>query len=84
MEQYQQFAEIILRLRQDLETVHRSWQDETARSYHALNENIERFVQELCGHCENIEKGFDAVKANYNESEFESIVCRLREKVEAA
>lgn len=83
MEQYGEFTENINRLESDLATVRAVWKDQTAITYDAINENMKVFVSQITAHLENSVAGYNAVKQNYNESQFEDELNRLEAKVAA-
>ncbi len=81
MNQYGDFVEIINRLKSDLSNVRLQWNDQTALSYDQLNENMEHFVIQIWNYYNNSLEGYNAVKANYNESEFENTINRLNSMI---
>ena len=81
MNQYGDFVEIINRLKSDLCNVRLQWNDQTALSYDQLNENMEHFVIQIWNYYNNSLEGYNAVKANYNESEFENTINRLNSMI---
>lgn len=81
MNQYGDFVEIINRLKSDLSNVRLQWNDQTALSYDQLNENMEHFVIQIWNYYNNSLEGYNAVKANYNESEFNNTINRLNSMI---
>lgn len=81
MKQYGDFVEIINRLKSDLSNVRLQWNDQTALSYDQLNENMEHFVIQIWNYYNNSLEGYNAVKANYNESEFNNTINRLNSMI---
>lgn len=83
MERYGDFAEIINRLEGSLAEVRTVWVDQTALTYDSINENMQHFATRIWDFHNNSVAGHNAVKANYNESEFDSTVNQLNSKVSA-
>lgn len=77
MEQYGEFIENVNRLESNLTTVRAVWKDQTAITYDAINENMKVFVSQITAHLEISVAGYNAVKQNYNESQFEDELNRL-------
>ena len=81
MEQYGDFTESIRRLDASLQEVGTSWTDKTAQSYGQINENMKHFALEIWNaHSESVE-GYNAVKANYDEAEFDDRLHQLNFKI---
>ncbi|MDE6435208.1 MAG: hypothetical protein K2L07_13370 [Lachnospiraceae bacterium] len=83
MEQFGEFTENINNLESSLTTVRAVWIDQTAMTYDEINENMKVFVSQITAYKENSIAGFNAVKANYNEVEFENELNQLGVKVAA-
>lgn len=81
MNQYGNFTETISRLNGDLNDVRTVWMDQTALTYDHLNENMERFAIQIWNYYNNSLAGYNAVKANYNESEFDDTINQLNSKI---
>ncbi len=83
MEQFGDFTTNINNLESCLHSVRSVWTDRTAMSYDEFNENMKSFAAQITAYKENSVAGYNAVKANYNETEFESEITRLSIKVSA-
>lgn len=83
MEQFGEFTENISNLDSSLAIVRSVWIDQTAMTYDEINENMKVFVSQITAYKANSVAGYNAVKANYNESEFESELNQLDAKVAA-
>lgn len=83
MDQFGEFTENIANLESDLKTVRSTWVDQTATTFDGINENMKVFVSQITAYKENSIAGYNAVKANYIESEFESELGQLGAKVSA-
>ena len=83
MEQFGEFTENISNLESSLTTVRSVWVDQTAMTFDEINENMKVFVSQITAYKENSIAGYNAVKANYNESEFENDLNQLGAKVAA-
>lgn len=83
MEQFGEFTENISNLESSLTTVRSVWVDQTAMTFDEINENMKVFVSQITAYKENSIAGYNAVKANYNESEFENDLNQLSAKVAA-
>lgn len=83
MEKFGEFTENIVSLEDSMETVMSVWNDQTALTYIALNENVKQFAMQITLHHENIVDGYNMLKANYKESEIENELNILAAKVEA-
>lgn len=81
MNQYGDFTETINRLNSDLRDVRTVWFDQTALTYDHVNENMEHFVIQIWTYYNNSFAGYNAVKANYNESEFDDTINQLNAKI---
>lgn len=83
MEQFGEFIENISNLDSSLATVRSVCIDQTAITYDEINENMKVFVSQITAYKANSVTGYNAVKANYNEPEFESELNQLGAKVAA-
>lgn len=83
MEQFGEFTENINNLESSLTTVRSVWVDQTAMTFDEINENMKVFVSQITAYKENSIAGYNAVKANYNETEFENELNQLGAKVAA-
>lgn len=83
MEQFGEFTENINNLESSLTTVRSVWVDQTAMTYDEINENMKIFVSQITAYKENSIAGYNAFKANYNETEFENELNQLDAKVAA-
>ena len=81
--QYGVFAGIIAQLDSELSEVMAVWNDKTASTYGALNVNIRGCAQKIWAHHNNSEEGYNVVKANYNESDFNNTLNQLSAKIDA-
>ena len=81
MEQYGEFLENISRLENNLREVRSVWDDQTARTYDHINENMQVFTKRIWAHYSNSVSGCDAVKANYSESGFDDELNQLNSKI---
>ena len=81
MNQYGDFTETINRLNSDLGDVRTIWFDQTALTYDHVNENMEHFAIQIWMYYNNSLAGYNAVKANYNESEFDDTINQLNAKI---
>ncbi len=81
MDQYGDFTEAINRLESSLTDVRTVWADQTALTYDCINENMQHFAMQIWIHRNNAVTGYNAVKANYNEAEFDNTVNKLNSKV---
>lgn len=81
MEQYGEFAESINRLESNLSEVRCFWTDQTAQTYDHINENMEAFTMHIWAHYSNSVSGYEVVKANYNEAEFDDELNQLNSKI---
>lgn len=81
MEQFKEFTENINNLENALRIVRAVWVDQTAMTYDEINENMKAFVAQIIAHLENSVAGYNAVKSNYSESEFENELNQLGTKV---
>ena len=82
-EQYGLFLESIKRLDDELSEVRTVWNDQTALTYDVFNENIQSFTRRIWVHHNNSEEGYNVVKANYNESDFDDTLNQLNSKISA-
>lgn len=83
MEQFGEFTENINNLDSSLVAVRSVWVDQTAMTYDEINENMKVFVSQITALKANSVAGYNAVKSNYNETEFESELNQLGAKVAA-
>lgn len=83
MEQFGEFTENIDHLESSLSAVRSVWVDQTAMTFDEINENMKVFVSQITAYKENSIAGYNAVKANYNETEFENELNRLGTRVAA-
>ena len=83
MEQYGEFSENINNLESSLRAVRSVWIDQTAITYDEINENMKIFVSQIVSHMENSLAGYNAVKANYNEADFDNELNMLSSKIAA-
>lgn len=81
MEQFGEFTENISNLDSSLAKVRSVWVDQTAMTYDEINENMKVFVSQITASKVNSIAGYNAVKANYNESEFDSELNQLEARV---
>ena len=81
MNQYGDFTETIHRLNNDLSDVRAVWNDQTAQTYDQVNENMEHFAFQIWNYHNNSLSGYAAVKANYDEAEFEETLHQLNAKI---
>ena len=81
MEQYGVFAEIIRRLEDNLREVRTVWTDKIAASYDPINENIKQFAIQIWNLHNTSVDGYNAVKAVYDEGEFEDRLRQLNSKI---
>ena len=81
MEQYGAFAEIIRRLEDNLRDVRIVWTDKTAASYEPINQNMQHFAIRIWELHNTSDKGYNAVKAVYDEGEFEDRLRQLNSKI---
>ena len=81
MEQYGDFTEIINRLESSLGEVRTVWADQTALTYDHINENMQHFATQIWNYHNNSVAGHNAVKANYNEAEFDNTVNQINSKI---
>ena len=83
MEQYGDFTEVINRLEGGLSEVRTVWADQTALTYDHINENMQHFAAQIWNYYNNSVAGHNAVKANYNEAEFDNTLNQLNSKIDA-
>lgn len=83
MSRYGEFTDNINTLDRDLDSVRTVWTDQTAITYDSINDNMKVFASKITALFGNAEAGFNAVKANYDESQFEDTIGRLSAKVVA-
>lgn len=83
MEQYGDFTEAITRLESGLSEVRTLWTDQVAMTYDNINENMQHFAIKIQNCYNNSVVGHNAVKANYNEAEFDSTINQLNSKIDA-
>ena len=83
MEQLGEFTENINRLESNWASVRSVWTDQTALTYNDMHENMKGFAAQIHAYSENSVAGYNAVKANYNESEFDRELNDLGSKVAA-
>ncbi len=81
MEQYGEFFEVLCRLKDGLEQVRAVWQDQTAVTYDSINDNTERYSAQVWLCYSYAVEGYNAVKTNYNEAEFEHILSQLDARI---
>lgn len=81
MEQYGEFSESINRLESNLSEVRCVWADQTAQTYDHINENMEAFTMQIWAYYCNSVSGYEAVKANYNEAEFDDELNQLNSRI---
>lgn len=81
MEQYGDFTDTLIRLKSSLIEVRTVWSDQTALTYDHINENMEHFAMQIWNYYNNSLAGYNAVKANYNESEFDETLNQLNSKI---
>ena len=81
MDQYGEFIDMLNSLRDALEEVRISWYDRTAATYDSINENTGRFCAAAWTYYSYVLNGYEAVKTNYNEAEFESNLKQLGNKI---
>ena len=75
------FTENIIKLDSCLDDVRSVWKDTTAKTYDVLNENIEILSQKVWLQFINAQTGYQAVRKNYNEAEFDRVLSQLSGKV---
>ena len=83
MGQLGDFTDNINNLENSLTAVRSIWQDQTAMTFDEMNENIKNFVSKITEHRDNSVAGYNAVKANYNEAEYDNELNQLCAKVAA-
>lgn len=83
MEQYGDFTEVINRLESSLLEVRLVWTDQTAKTYDAINENMQHFALHIWNNYNNAVAGKNMVRSNYNEDDFEQVFNNLNTKIEA-
>ena len=77
MKEQGEFFSSISRLQANLSNVRADWNDQTAKTYDQINENIEELTAEIWScHIEAVEC-CDMIKANYDEAEFERELNQL-------
>ena len=81
MEQFGDFTETINRLNNDLSDVRKVWFDQTAVTYDLINENMAHFANQIWNNYNSSLLGYNAVKANYNESEFDDTINQINSKI---
>lgn len=81
MEQYGDFSDTLIRLKSSLIEVRTVWSDQTALTYDHFNENMEHFAMQIWNYYNNSLAGYNAVKSNYNESEFDETLNQLNSKI---
>ena len=77
-----EFTKNIIALKNDLQEVRGIWQDQTANTYDALNENIEACAQRIWAHLVNSQNGYAALKRNYDSDDYDRYVARMAVQVE--
>lgn len=83
MDHYGEFVEIINRLENNLSEVRMVWNDQTGDTYDHINENMELFAARIWTRYDNSCTGYNAVKTNYSESEFDDTLNQVRHKAAA-
>lgn len=81
MEQYGDFTDTLIRLKSSLIEVRTVWSGQTALTYDHINENMEHFAMQIWNYYNNSLAGYNAVKANYNESEFDETLNQINSKI---
>ena len=80
--QFGEFTKNIIALKDVLQEVRGIWQDQTANTYDALNENIEACSQKIWAHLVNSQNWFAALKRNYDSDEYDKYVASMAVQVE--
>ena len=80
--QYGDFTKNIIALKDDLQEVYGVWQDQTAKSYDVLNENIEDCAEKIWAHLVNSQNGYNSLKRNYNSDEYDKYIAELTVQVD--
>ena len=80
--QYGEFIKNIIALKEDLQEVRSVWQDQTANTFDALNENIEACTQRIWLHLVDSENGYAALKRNYDSDDYDRYVAQMAVQVE--
>jgi len=83
MRNYGEFLGSVNRLEDNLNNARSVWTDQTAQTYDTINENIEDFIEQISQCYDSSVAGQNAVKANYNESEFNDELNRLNSKIDS-
>lgn len=83
MEQYGEFSQSINNLESSLSEVRCVWTDETARTYDCINDNMKVFAMQIWAYYCNSVKGYDIVKNNYDEAEFDDELRQLSAKIDS-
>ena len=80
--QYGEFIKNIIALKDDLQEVRSVWQDQTANTFDALNENIEACTQRIWLHLVDSENGYAALKRNCDSDDYDRYVAQMAVQVE--
>lgn len=83
MEQYGEFTENINRLEGNHTKVRSVWKDQTADTYDTINDNMKSFTLQVKNHSDNSLRGYNMVKANYNEAQFDDELNHLSAQMAA-
>ena len=77
MAQYGPFSAAVAELDHALSTVRSVWTDQTAATYDTINDNMQTIAQRIWASREAAAAGEAAVRENYNEGEYDSILNSL-------
>lgn len=83
MDLYGDFSASINRLESSLSSVRTVWTDQTAASYDVINDNMKDFAKAIWSYYQNAVQCDQAIRANYNESEFNEELLQASAKIEA-
>ena len=81
MEMYGIFSATISNMEHSLSQVRSVWTDLTAQTYDTINDNLTSLSQSIWSGRESAAAGEAAVRENYNEGEFESILNSLGSRI---
>ncbi len=83
MEQYGSFSPVVAALEDRLKEARMSWRDEIAATFDTINENLEQLAALIWAHKCNAEKGYNAVRENYNEDLIDDELYALSARIDA-
>lgn len=75
------FGAVIADLESSLSQVRSVWTDQTAQTYDCINENMLQLAQLVWEGRERASAGEQAVKENYDEGEYDSILYNLGSRI---